>query len=133
MFLRSGLSKNKMANNRHVESDQETELEQENFNVGEARGLLNSETTVSNARGRQSATQNSTGKIPKIINRSAGCGRGFMQTDAETVKKKRTVPNTSNQSFRWDCMDLPFPAVSKSTKPQPDSNDTFPIDFFFRG
>ena len=56
MLLRSGHIKNKMANNRQVEPDQEMEPDQEHFNLGEARGLLNHETTVSNARGRQTAT-----------------------------------------------------------------------------
>ena len=94
-----------MPNDRQVEPDQETELEPENFYLEEARGLLNPETTVSNATGRQSAAQSSTGTIPKTMNRSAGRGRGLMQTDAETLQKKRTVPYTSNQSFLWDGMD----------------------------
>ena len=81
-----------MPNNRQVEPDQETELEQENFNLDEARG--------------------------------------FMQTGAETLKKKRTIPYTSSQSFLWVGMDLPFPDLSKSTNPQPDSNETFQIDSF---
>ena len=124
MLLRLGRAKNKKANNRQEEPDQE------HYNLEEARRLLNPETTVSNAKGRQSATQSSTGTIPKIINRSTGRSRRFTRTNVETLQNRRTVPNTSNQSFLWDGIDLSFPDVLKSTNPQPDSNETFQIDSF---
>ena len=65
MLLRSGRTKNKMANSKQVQPDQEIEPNQEHFNLEEVSGLLNPETTTYNARGRQSATVSSTGTIPK--------------------------------------------------------------------
>ena len=124
MLLRSGHIKNKMANDRQVEP------EQENLNLEEARGHPNPEINFVSLPTGQSVTQSSTGAIPKIINRSAGRGRGFRQTNVEALQNRRTVPNTSNQSLLWDGIDLPFPDVSKSNNPQPDSNEIFPIDSF---
>ena len=97
MLLRSGRIKNKMINNKRVEKTQKMEPDHENLNFEEVRGPLNPEITFSNARVGQSITQSSTGEIPKIINRSAGRGRGFTRTNIETLQNRRTVPNISNQ------------------------------------
>ena len=59
-----------MANNRRVE--------QENLNFEKARGLPNPAINFVSLPVGKSVTRNSTGTIPKTINRSAGRGRGFM-------------------------------------------------------
>ena len=111
-------------------NDRQLEPEQENFNLEEARGFPNPEINFVSLPTGQSVTQSSTEAIPKIINRSVGRGRGLRQTNVEALQNRRTIPNTSNQSLLWDGIDLPFPDVSKSNNPQPDSNETFPIDSF---
>ena len=123
MILRSGRTKNKMANVRQIEP------EQENLYLEEARELPNPEINLVGLPTGQSVTQSSTGAIPKIINHSAGRGRGFRQTNVETSQNRKTVPNTPNQSFLWDGTDLLFPDTLKLTNPQPD-NETIPMDSF---
>ena len=92
-----------------------------------AIGLPNPEVNLVSLPTGQSITQSSTGAIPRIINCSAERSRVFRQTNAETSQNKKTVPNTPNQSFLWDGIDLPFPDTPKLTNPQPD-NETFPMD-----
>ena len=58
MLLRPGYIKNKMANNEQVK------IEEENLNLGEARGLLNPEIIVSSVMVGQPITQSITGAIP---------------------------------------------------------------------
>ena len=106
MLLRSGHIKQKMANNGQVEP------EQENLNFEEARGLPNPEINFVNLPTGQSITQNSTGTIPKIINRSAGRGRGFRRTNED-----KRIQNNPIQSLLWDGIDLPIPDISKSANP----------------
>ena len=60
------------------------ETEQENLDLEEARGLTNPEMNSVGSPTGQSVTQSSTGAIPKIINRSAGHGRGLRQISVET-------------------------------------------------
>ena len=107
MLLRSGHMKNKMANNKQIEP------EQENLNSEEEIGLPNSEINFVSLPTGQAVTQSSTETIPKIINRSAGRGRGFTRTNVETLQNRRTVPNTSNQSLLWDGIDFPSSDASK--------------------
>ena len=123
MLLRSGRTKNKMGNVRQIEP------EQENLDLEEARGLSNPEINFVGLPMGQTVTRSSTGAILKIINRSAGRGRGLRQTNVETSQNRKTAPNTPNQSFLWDGIDLPPPVTPKLTNPQPD-NETFPMDSF---
>ena len=123
MLLRSGRTKNKMANVRQIEP------EQENLDLEEVRGLPDPEVNFVGLPAVQSVTQGSTGAIPKITNRSAGRGRGLRKTNLETSQNRKTAPNTPNQSFLWDGIDLPSPDTPKLTNPQPN-NETFPMDSF---
>ena len=119
MLLRSGRTKNKMTNVRQIEP------EQENLDLEEARGLPNPEINFVGLPTEQTVTRSSTRAIPKIINRSAGRGRGFMTTNED-----RRIPNNPNQSLLWDGTDLPIPDISKSANPQSDGGETFEIDSF---
>ena len=79
-----------MANVRQIEP------EQENLDLEEARGLPNPEINFVGLPTGQTVTGSSTGAIPKIINRSAGRGIGFRQTNAETSQNRKTAPKTPN-------------------------------------
>ena len=122
-----------MANNR-----QEVEPEQGNLSFEEARGLPNPEINLGSLPVGQSVTRNSTGTIPKTINRSTGRGRGFMRRSIEAIynrdrttnENRSIVENNPNQSLLWDGINLPVPEISKSTNHQPDGNEKFQIDSF---
>ena len=129
MLLRSGRTKSKMANSKQAQLYKEMEANQEHLNLEEAIGLPNPEVNLVSLPTGQSITQSSTGAISRIINRSAGRGRGFRQRNVETSQNRKTVSNTLNQSFLWDGIDLPFPDTPKLTNPQPD-HETFPMDSF---
>ena len=88
MLLRSGRTKNKMANSKQVQPNKEMEPNQEHLNFEEEIGLLNPEVNLVSLPTGQSITQSSTGAIPRIINRSAGRGRGFRQTNVETSQNE---------------------------------------------
>ena len=68
MLLRSGRTKNKMANSKQVQPNQEMEPNQEHLNFEEAIGLPNPEVNFISLPTGQSITQSSTGAIPKIKN-----------------------------------------------------------------
>ena len=123
MLLRSGRTKNKMAIVRQIKP------EQENLDLEEARGLPDPEVNYVGLPAEQLVTQGSTGATPKITKCPAERGRGLRQTNLETLQNRKTVPNTHNQSFLWDGIDLPFQDTPKLTNPQPD-NETFPMDSF---
>ena len=114
------------------------------MNFEDARGLSNPEMNFSNVSMRQWVTPSNTGAIPKIINHSAGRGRGFIRINSETIQNRykvtsgiwRTAPNNPNQSLFWDEIVLPVPDLSKSTIPQLDKevtgNEYFQIDSFLK-
>ena len=118
-----------MANSKQAKPNKEMEPNQEHLNFEEAIGLPNPEVNLVSLPTGQSITQSSTGAIPRIINCSAGRGRGFRQTNVETSQNRKTALNTPNQSFLRDGIDLPFPDTPKLTNRQPD-NETFPMDSF---
>ena len=89
MLFRSGRIKIKTENNRLAEPVQEIEPDQENFNFKEARKLPNPEVNLSNITLGQSVTQRNRKTIPKIINYSAGHGRGFIWINTETLQNNK--------------------------------------------